>query len=89
MGYTNAMDWSSGVRGFSDAQNTFIAMDDIGCRENHGSFWDCSYNRENNDCGHDEDVFLTCGVDDYDEGRSFMSLVLLQFSLVVQYDSDS
>ncbi|KAL5253600.1 hypothetical protein ACHWQZ_G013415 [Mnemiopsis leidyi] len=57
MGYSGSSAWESGMF-FSDEQsNRRITLDNVACSDND---WDsCSYTSSHN-CGHSEDVFLTC-----------------------------
>ena len=57
MGFTGLREWSAGLR-FEDLQNSKeITMDNVECS---GERWDsCSYITDHN-CGHSEDVFLSC-----------------------------
>ena len=56
VGYVSAITWESG--NYFDVQEDLeIKLDDVSC-SNH--IWSsCSYSESNN-CGHSEDVFLTC-----------------------------
>ena len=59
MGYVGSKSWSS-VNKWSFVQRTYdIVLDDIECRDADGKFEECSYTEREN-CGHSEDVFLTC-----------------------------
>ena len=55
LGFARSLNWTSGW--LYDMQESLdIKLDDIVCRTD----WDsCTYSREDN-CGHSEDVFLTC-----------------------------
>jgi len=56
LGYPEAMTFTSGqVRRFTETLN--IALDDVRCRS--GDWEECTYSTTHN-CGHSEDVFLTC-----------------------------
>ena len=56
MGYFSAITWESGNY-FSFQENLEINLDDVSCSEQ--SWSSCSYSESNN-CGHSEDVFITC-----------------------------
>jgi len=57
MGYTAAASWSSGET--LDIQNNYeINLDDVNC-SGVAEWESCSYSESHN-CGHSEDVFLTC-----------------------------
>ncbi|KAL5269225.1 hypothetical protein ACHWQZ_G002900 [Mnemiopsis leidyi] len=57
MGFSGLREWSTGLR-FEDLQNSKeIRMDNVDCS---GESWDsCSFITDHN-CGHSEDVFLSC-----------------------------
>ena len=56
MGYFSAITWESGNY-FDVQENLEINLDDVSCSEQ--SWSSCSYSESHN-CGHSEDVFLTC-----------------------------
>ena len=57
MGYDRSSGWTSGSF-YDDVQNSLdITLDDVDCY--WGSWSSCDY-QTTNDCGHSEDVFLTC-----------------------------
>ena len=58
MGFDRFERWKNGE--FFSIQNGYpITLDEVNCRSND---WNsCSYNTDGHDCGHEEDVFLTCG----------------------------
>ena len=59
MGYSGSSDWVSGSSySYGSRQTSLdINLDDVSCS---GNDWDsCSHTRYHN-CGHSEDVFLTC-----------------------------
>ena len=56
MGYVSAITWESGNY-FSFQEDLEIKLDDVRCSEQ--SWSSCSYTESHN-CGHSEDVFLTC-----------------------------
>ena len=58
MGYSTASSWSYGNVWTSVQEAYDIVMDNVNCQT--GSFEECSYDTTHN-CGHTEDVFLTCG----------------------------
>ena len=63
MGYDRASSWNSGS--FFDVQSSLdITLDDVDC--DGGSWASCDYMTTHN-CGHSEDVFLTCA------GQTFQS----------------
>ena len=56
MGYNGSSSWRSGL--FYDIQNSLdILLDNVDCEDEDWST--CSYSTTHN-CGHSEDVFLTC-----------------------------
>ena len=56
LGYVRALNWTSEFL-FEMQEGLDINLDDVVCRNNN---WEsCSYRTEHN-CGHGEDVFLTC-----------------------------
>ena len=58
MGFDRSEKWRSGE--FFKSQDGYrIALDDVDCSTDDWSF--CNYRSVNLDCGHQEDVFLTCG----------------------------
>ena len=57
LGYSGSSNWTSGYYFLERQQNYDIKLDDVRCRN---SDWeDCTYSTRHN-CGHSEDVFLTC-----------------------------
>ena len=59
MGYSGSSDWVSGsTYSYEESQVVLdINLDDVSCSNDD---WDsCSYSTSHN-CGHSEDVFLTC-----------------------------
>ena len=60
MGFNSSSHWSSPTMGSEPDEYQYlygIRLDDVNCSSIE---WDsCSYSTTNN-CGHDEDVFLTC-----------------------------
>ena len=56
MGYVSAITWESGDY-FNVQEDIEIKLDDVSCSEQ--SWSSCSYTESHN-CGHSEDVFLTC-----------------------------
>ena len=38
-------------------------LDDIYCNSDARNFWECEYNQYEENCSHEEDVFLTCAGD--------------------------
>ena len=63
MGFPSAQKWENG-NNFDLQDNLDIKLDDVRCLDDH-EWSSCSYD-EYHDCGHSEDVFLTCG-----EGKLF------------------
>merc|ERR1719232_527912 len=57
MGYAYAVRWRRGLRYGTQQSHRNIVMDDVRCRANYWNY--CSY-RTTHNCGHHEDVFLTC-----------------------------
>ena len=58
MGYESSQGWVSGLL-YDDMQNSLDTnLDDVHCREEVWS--SCSYLTSEEDCGHNEDVFITC-----------------------------
>ena len=65
MGYNRSSNWNSGS--FYEVQNSLeITLDDVDC--DGGSWSSCDYLTTHN-CGHSEDVFLTCVT--VESGKSF------------------
>ena len=56
MGYSGILSWTSGTY-YDIQQDLEINLDDIECTDN--SWSSCIYSETNN-CGHGEDVFLSC-----------------------------
>ena len=58
MGFDRFERWKNGK--FFSIQNGYpITLDEVKCISND---WNsCSYKTDGHDCGHEEDVFLTCG----------------------------
>ena len=57
MGYTSATGWTSQVEGFEIRYRLEIKLDNVQCSS---ADWNsCIFSEEHN-CGHDEDVFLSC-----------------------------
>ncbi|XP_063678290.1 deleted in malignant brain tumors 1 protein-like [Bolinopsis microptera] len=62
MGYNSAQSWdNAGSASLYPNQESYdIKLDDVTCNKNDNNDWaDCSYNTNHN-CGHYEDVLLTC-----------------------------
>ncbi|KAL5253613.1 hypothetical protein ACHWQZ_G013415 [Mnemiopsis leidyi] len=67
MGYSGSLSWVSGSSySYGENQTSLdITLDDVQCSDDD---WNsCSYSTSHN-CGHSEDVFLTCGSVDGEEG---------------------
>ena len=60
MGHKRSISWSSGGElSFGEFQNSLsISLDDVKCND-HDDWESCSYSILHN-CGHSEDVFLSC-----------------------------
>jgi hypothetical protein len=56
MGYTDATGWTVSTR-FVIQDDYEIRLDDVSCSS--ANWTECTYSMENN-CGHSEDVFLSC-----------------------------
>jgi len=57
MGFSRAVSWRHGLLYGSMQSRKRITMDDVRCRATYWNY--CSY-RSSHNCGHHEDVFLTC-----------------------------
>ena len=59
MNFNCSLGWFAGANW--DIQNEYeTKLDNIACGSGNSSFADCSYDTQHN-CGHSEDVFLSCG----------------------------
>ena len=77
MGYDRASSWNSGS--FFDVQNSLdITLDDVDC--DGGSWASCDYLTTHN-CGHSEDIFLTCA------GETIMSQFFSYFTFHFYFGS--